>query len=148
MLFGGLTGENLQQVRGLLDSCALPSSDLDARALRYFIGAWAGERLVGVVGLQPLDHAALLRSLAVAPDHRGEGIGSRLCDEAESLARAGGFGELYLLTSGTDDYFTARGFQACARAAIPASVQGTAQFRELCPASAVVMHKHLPPVPG
>jgi amino-acid N-acetyltransferase len=148
MLFGGVAEENLQQVRDLLAACALPSSDLDASALHYFIGAWAGERLVGVVGLQPLDHVALLRSLAVAPEHRGDGIGSRLCDEAESLARAGVLSELYLLTTGATDYFAARGFQACARAEVPASVRETAQFRELCPASAVVMHKHLAPVRG
>jgi amino-acid N-acetyltransferase len=144
MQFGGMSEENLTQVRALLDVCALPASDLDADALHYFIGAWAGEDLVGVVGLQPLDHTALLRSLAVAPDHRGEGIGSRLCDEAESLARAGGLTELYLLTTTAADYFGARGFRACPRTALPASVQDTAQFRELCPASSVAMHKHLP----
>jgi amino-acid N-acetyltransferase len=148
MLFGGVAEDNLQQVRDLLAACALPSSDLDAGALHYFIGAWAGERLVGVVGLQPLDHGALLRSLAVAPEHRGDGIGSRLCDEAESLARAGGMSELYLLTTQAADYFAARGFGACARSEVPAAVQETAQFRELCPTSAVVMHKHLAPLRG
>jgi amino-acid N-acetyltransferase len=143
MLFGGMSGDNLDQVRTLLEVCGLPAGDLNADTLHYFIGAWAGERLVGVVGLQPLDHAALLRSLAVAPEHRGEGIGSRLCDEAESLARAGALTELYLLTTSAAGYFGARGFRACPREALPASVQATAQFRELCPASAVAMHKGL-----
>jgi amino-acid N-acetyltransferase len=143
MQFGGMSGADLAQVRSLLESCALPASDLDADALDYFIGAWAGDRLVGVIGLQPRDHAALLRSLAVAPDHRGEGIGSRLCDEAESLGRAGALTDLYLLTTTAADYFAARGFHVCPRDALPAPVQATAQFRELCPASSVAMHKPL-----
>ena len=146
MLFGGVEARDLHQVRALLHACVLPASDLDADALRYFIGAWSEQRLVGVVGLQPLNHVALLRSLAVAPEHRGEGIGSRLCDEAESLARAGSITDLYLLTADASGYFAARGFHACARSAVPKPVQQTAQFRELCPDSAVVMHKHLPPL--
>jgi amino-acid N-acetyltransferase len=147
MLFGGFDAQDLKQVRSLLDACGLPSSDLDAAALRYFIGAWSDARLAGVIGLQPLDHSALLRSLAVAPEHRGEGIGSRLCDEAESLARAGGLSELYLLTTTASHYFLARGFRPCPRSALPSAVQRTAEFRALCPDSAVAMHKHLSPLP-
>jgi amino-acid N-acetyltransferase len=143
MLYGGVEAAALGQVRNLLDRCGLPGSDLDADALRYFIGAWSEDNLVGVIGLQPLDHAALLRSCAVAPEHRGEGIGSRLCDEAESLARAGSLTDLYLLTIDATDYFAARGFQPCARSALPAAVQQTAQYRELCPATAVAMHKRI-----
>jgi amino-acid N-acetyltransferase len=143
MLFGGVDAKDLDQVRRLLGACSLPAADIDADALRYFIGAWSEQRLVGVIGLQPFDHAALLRSLAVAPDHRGEGIGSRLCDEAESLARAGSIADLYLLTTGAAEYFAAHGYCACARSDLPPAVQATAQFRELCPASAQAMHKHL-----
>jgi amino-acid N-acetyltransferase len=143
MRFGRLEARQLDDVRRLLDANGLPTSDLDAGALGYFIGAWAGEALVGVVGLQPLGQCALLRSLAVAGGHRGEGIGSRLCDEAQSLARAGGLTDLYLLTTDAADYFAARGFARHPREQLPPGVQATAQFRDLCPSSAVAMHKSL-----
>jgi N-acetylglutamate synthase-like GNAT family acetyltransferase len=141
--YGGINGQELDAVRVVLAACDLPSADLDPQALRYFIGAWEDETLVGVIGLQPLDHAALLRSLAVLPSHRGAGVGARLCDEAESLARAGNLTDLYLLTIDAAPYFAAHGYRPCPRDTLPAAVRATAQFRALCPASAVAMHKHL-----
>jgi amino-acid N-acetyltransferase len=121
----------------------LPVEDVDLDLLQHFIRARGAAGLAGVVGLQPLDHAALLRSLAVAPDQRGLGVGSRLCDEAEALARAGKVTDLYLLTSTAADWFAARGYVRVERSALPQAVRETSEFRDLCPASAVAMHKQL-----
>jgi len=101
--------------------------------------------LIGCVGLEPLTDGVLLRSLAVEPGHRGRGIAARLCDEAEDATRSLGARELYLLTTSAADYFAARGFQRIERAALPASIQATAQFKELCPVTAVAMKKSLAP---
>jgi amino-acid N-acetyltransferase len=152
MQFGRVSPSEHQELLRLLAQCGLPTEDADPERLRYFIRARGAAGLAGVVGVQPLDtavdsgnldHAALLRSLAVAPEQRGLGVGSRLCDEAESLARAGGFSELYLLTTTAADWFAARGYARVARDVLPNAVRQTAQFRELCPASAVAMHKRL-----
>ncbi len=143
MQFGRVSPDEQQQVLRLLAQCGLPVEDVDPDLLRYFIRARGAGGLAGVVGLQPLDHAALLRSLAVAPDQRGLGIGSRLCDEAEALARAGKTSDLYLLTTTAADWFAARGYVHVERSAVPDAVRATSEFRQLCPASAVAMHKHL-----
>jgi amino-acid N-acetyltransferase len=143
MQFGRVSPDEHQQVLRLLAQCGLPVEDVDSDLLRRFIRARGAAGLAGVVGLQLLDHAALLRSLAVAPDQRGLGVGSRLCDEAEALARAGKVTDLYLLTTTAADWFAARGYVRVERSALPQAVQETGEFRHLCPASAVAMHKHL-----
>jgi len=143
MDFGPVVPQEHQAVVHLLAGCELPTVDVNAALLRTFIAARTANALAGVVGIEPLDHTALLRSLAVAPAHRGLGIGSRLCDEAESLARARGIAQLYLLTTTAADWFAARGYARVERAVLPDAVQRSQEFRHLCPASAVAMHKQL-----
>lgn len=128
------------QVRALLTENDLPIDDLHDPAIRLY-GAFDGERLVGVVGLQALDGTALLRSFAVAPDHRDRGLGRRLCEHALDDARGHGLHELWLLTTSARDYFVRRGYEAVPREDAPPSLRATAQFTSLCPSSATVMRR-------
>ena len=143
MEFGAIAAKEHAQVLRLLTQCELPTADVDLALLGTFIGARSKGALAGVVGIEPLDHAGLLRSLAVAPEQRGLGIGSRLCDEAEALARARGIEHLYLLTTTAAEWFGARGYARVERAALPEAIRGSGQFRALCPQTAVAMHKSL-----
>jgi len=125
------------EIRALLAANELPTDDLDDPAIELW-GAFEGPRLLGVVGLQALDGAALLRSLAVARDARDRGIGAALCAHVEQRTR-----ELWLLTTSAKDYFARRGYEAVRREEAPASVRATAQFTALCPSTAVVMRRSL-----
>jgi len=137
------TAADLDPVRVLLAACDLPGEDLTPALMSGFLVALEAGGLVGCIGVEALADGALLRSLAVEPAHRGRGIGERLCDDAEESARNSGVRDLYLLTTTAAEYFAARGFHRVERSGLPASVQATAQFTQLCPASAVAMHKPL-----
>ena len=137
------TPTDLPEVRALAADCALPVDDLTEALLRYFVLARERGRLVGVAGLELVGREGLLRSLAVAANHRGRGIGERLCDEAEAAACNLGLQRLYLLTTTAAAYFAQRGFRRIERSAIPLALQQTAEFSHLCPASAVCMEKKL-----
>ena len=50
------------------------------------------------------DDAGLLRSLATAPDRRGEGLGWMLADAALGRARARGCRRVYLITENASDF--------------------------------------------
>jgi ribosomal protein S18 acetylase RimI-like enzyme len=56
-------------------------------------------RLVGTVAAVAKDDALYIRSMAVVPSARGQGIGKMLLSEVESFARAGGFQRMLLSTT-------------------------------------------------
>ncbi len=134
---------SLEQAEELLVQAGLPTEDLaDAPGLQLF-GLRHDDRWIGVVGVQPLDGAALLRSLAVAPAQRGQGRGAALVAAAEAYANASGWAELFLLTTGAAAFFRRLGYEAISRDDAPAALRATRQFAQLCPATAQVMRKRL-----
>ncbi|MNR54976.1 acetyltransferase [compost metagenome] len=86
---------------------------------------------------------ALLRSLAVAPEARGSGLGQALVRFAEREAAARHIGRLYLLTNTAAPFFAKLGYQATARETAPPAIRRSAQFSGLCPASASFLSKRL-----
>jgi N-acetylglutamate synthase-like GNAT family acetyltransferase len=135
---------DLAAVAALLGDFQLPTDDLaSAPDLRLWVVA-DDSSLVGVIGLERADTNALLRSLAVAPRHQKLGLGRRLVAEVETAARSEGVVQLVLLTETAVAFFRANGYQVTDRRSIPEGIRQTAEFRSLCPASAVCMTKSLP----
>ena len=58
-----------------------------------------GDRIVGVIETMQRDDHIWIENVAVAPDAQGSGIGRRLLDHAERLARTAGCFEARLLTN-------------------------------------------------
>jgi amino-acid N-acetyltransferase len=100
---------------------------------------------VGCIGLEAGGEDALLRSLAVTPDHRGNGVARRLYARMLGQARALGVSRLFLLTSGAEPFFEMLGFRAVDRDDVPPAIRTTEQFRALCPASAHCLSRSVPP---
>jgi amino-acid N-acetyltransferase len=135
-------------VRDLLAACGLDGSDLlDAQSTTLY-GLFTPAGLAGVVGLEAAGESSLLRSLAIAPDARGQGYARELVAHAERAAAAGGSRELFLLTETAAAFFEHLDYQRIERARPPEAVRATTQFRMLCPADAVCLHKVLTPAPG
>lgn len=134
---------NLPAVRALLAAAGLPVADLSAAHLDDFWGCDAGEDLIGVVGLEWYGTVALLRSLAVAPDWQGRGLGVALLAHAERATRQRGITALYLLTTTAEAFFARRGYVHISREAAPPVLHRTAEFAALCPASAICLTKTL-----
>ena len=135
-------------VRALLAAAGLPVADLTAASLADFWGCRAGEELAGAIGLERYGAVALLRSLAVAPDWQGRGLGAALLAHAERAARQRGIAALYLLTTTAEAFFARHGYVRIPREAAPPVLQQTAEFAALCPASAVCLTKPLDAPPA
>ena len=99
--------------------------------------------VVGSAALELYGDGALLRSVAVSNDHRGQGIGQGLTAAALQLARERGASDVYLLTTTAEGFFPKFGFEPIARDQVPPSVRTSVEFTSACPASAVVMRRHL-----
>lgn len=86
---------------------------------------------------------ALLRSLAVAPSSQQRGIGRQLVARLEREAESDDVEQLVLLTETAEKFFRAIGYQVIERRHVPEEIKRSAEFRSLCPASAICMSKML-----
>jgi amino-acid N-acetyltransferase len=129
-------------IESLLTSSGLPLDGLDA-AISTSVVAREESGVVGCAAVEPYGSVGLLRSVCVAPDLRGTGLGRRLVAAIEELAARNGIVELYLLTETAEAWFPRLGYVAATRAAVPAALTDSAEFTGACPDSAAVFHKRL-----
>lgn len=133
---------DLNAIRAVLSASNLPVEDVE-RHINNFILARLNRTTIGMVAVEYARNAALVRSLCVVPEYRGQAIGTRLLSAIEEAACSRGVCDLYLLTTNSAGFFAQHGFLLIARADAPMGIQDTAQFRSLCPSSAVCMRKSL-----
>jgi amino-acid N-acetyltransferase len=127
----------------LLKGTSLPTSDLmSAKELQLWVFE-ANESFQGVVALERFGSDALLRSLMVAVEQRNRGLGHELVAHLEHDAKADGIEQLVLLTETAQVFFQKLGYEVIDRGLVSESVWQSAEFRSLCPASAVCMRKVL-----
>lgn len=140
MIYGTATKEDLRSIVCLLETCELPSNDVDAH-LHHFIVAKEADSLVGCIGRE--QEGPLLRSLAVDPSYRNRGVAQHLCERLLHHAKEDGAQEIFLLTTTAANFFGKIGFERKNREEAPETIRKNRQFTELCPSSAVLMWKKL-----
>ena len=134
--------DDLPEVRSLLQRLSLPLEGVDDR-LKMLVAREDGH-VVGTAALELYEGGALLRSLAVDPRRQGKRLGHELTEAALRLAAQHRADAVFLLTTTAERFFPKFGFEPIARDDVPLSVQASVEFRSACPASAIVMRKHLP----
>ena len=137
---------DIDRVTRLLKACQLPTEGA-AEHIEHFVIARSGNRLAGTIALEPAGSAALLRSLAVAPQYRGQGLAASLYDRIVMYAQARGTETLYLLTLSAREFFARRGFAIADRSSAPDQIATTREFAHLCPDNAAFMVKDIRQVP-
>jgi len=135
--------DDMSAILGLLRRENLPTGDLANRPTVHFIVARAGSGIAGCATIEPLGNLGLVRSVAVAPQWRGRGIGDRLVREVETLARSLNVTQLFLLTTTAGPFFERLGYTRVDRQFVPLAVRHTTEFASLCPASAIVMQRQI-----
>jgi amino-acid N-acetyltransferase len=134
---------DLAAVLALLHDGRLPTEDLtSAPGLQLWVLESEG-RLLGVIGLERFGTGALLRSLAVASGHQRHGFGHELVTRLEQDAQSAGVERLVLLTETAEAFFRRLGYEPIDRRYVPEEIKQSAEFRSLCPLSAVCLTKSL-----
>ena len=141
---GPLRPEELPALLALLEASQLPLAGVEDH-VGTALAAREDGRLVGSAVLEIYGGDALLRSVAVDPGLRGRGLGLRLAEGALALAGERGVSRIFLLTETAADFFPRLGFRQVPRSDLPASLDGSAELRGACPASAIAMVRSLLP---
>ncbi|MFK7886782.1 MAG: arsenic resistance N-acetyltransferase ArsN2 [Gammaproteobacteria bacterium] len=136
---------DFDKVCSLLEENDLLVTDLDPADLKQFLGHREGSSIVAVGGIQAFGEEGLLRSIAIARSRRESGFGKAIVIKLEQRAAAYGIRALYLLTETAPEFFVKLGYEVVRRSEVPNTIRATAQFSELCPASAICMSRKLPP---
>lgn len=114
--------QDIPSVVQLLEGADLPPDGLERTE------GWVAEeggRILGHVAAEVAEDAAVLRSLVVHLDARGQGLGSRLTEAAE---RAMGNRTLVLKTETVGGWVARRGFVRATLDQVPASLRASTQF--------------------
>jgi amino-acid N-acetyltransferase len=136
--------DDLPAILALLVKCGLPRDGL-ADHLRTTLVARESKRIVGCSALELYEDCALIRSVAVDPSFRGQGLGLRLTKAALDMARLHQALTAYLLTTTAVTFFLRTGFKPLSRAEVPGNVRRSIQFTTLCPDTAIAMTASLMP---
>ena len=128
------------EVIALLKTSNLPTDDLPLGLNHFFVASKNG-KLIGVVGLEVFGIYGLLRSLAVAENQRGTGLGKKLYSKIMSEGKTMNLAQVFIITNTADKFFERLDFEVVHRKDAPEVIQQTAQFSTLCPSSAIVMRK-------
>ena len=137
------SARDLIAIRALLERSGLPRSDLESARPEFAVIREDG-RVIAAGALQRFGSSALLRSVVVAPDRRGSGLGQAMVSELERIGCASRISRLVLLTQTAAEFFARQGYRVIERGAAPQDMQGSEEFRSLCPSSATCMAKNLP----
>jgi amino-acid N-acetyltransferase len=82
---------------------------------------------------------ALLRSVAVNKNLQNKGYGSSLTKHVIEEAKKKGIHELLLLTTTAPGFFRKLGFKEVDREHVTGSIVNSAEFKDACPKTAILM---------
>ena len=115
--------------------CAiLTESELSTHAVldagtRYWLAQRADGELIGTIGTEIGADAVLLRSAAVRPDARGQGVGTALLRRALNEAATAGYRRFYLFSTDAGMYWSRQGFREIPVPALVAALLDAPQVR-------------------
>jgi amino-acid N-acetyltransferase len=126
------------RLHAALSAEGLPVSDLGSHN-QYLWQLIDDGVAVGFCGIERYGDQALLRSLVVLPDQKGQGHGSALVRYIIGASQAAGIRQLWLLTNTATVFFEHLGWTVRDRGEAPEAILASREFASLCPASATCM---------
>lgn len=137
------TAHDWPHLAHVLTAADLPLAGVEEHLSDFFV-AFRDEVFIGSAGLERYGDTALLRSVAVAPTERGQGLAQALVRQTLAEAASWSVRQVVLLTTTASDFFPRFGFQPISRTEVPLAAQASVEFQEACPVSATVMSLVLP----
>lgn len=132
--------EDLPGIKRLLKICALSTAGLDEGFDNFWI-VRHGDEIVGSVGLERYGESGMLRSFAVSPSFRNQGLGRKLLETLLDFARGKGLARIILLTKSASGYFARYGFYPVDRQDVDRNVLESSLFLAVyCPGDTIMRY--------
>ncbi len=132
------TASDLEPIKALLIASNLPTAGVDEHWKTFLVARQDG-KLIGCAGAEAYQFVALIRSVAVVPEHRKQSVGRKLVRQLLDRLASRGLREFYLLTTTAEEYFKKRGFKPIDRDEVHPQLLSSREFQDACPASATCM---------
>jgi len=129
----------LESLQNFLKNNQLPADDLTLEGGLFLLYYNTEEKLIGSGGLEFYNDKALLRSLAVSQELRGQQVGKRIVSDLILLAADNNKKEVFLLTQTAYYFFQKLGFSEIPRDQVPDEIKSSTEFSQVCPTTAQVM---------
>ena len=130
--------EDLPAILALLQKSGLPQDGLSDHVATTLV-AREDHAIVGSAALELYGTVALLRSLAVADQLRGQGLGQQLTKEVLKLSEQHGVTLVYLLTETASGFFPRFGFRPIPRSEVAPAIHVSTEWTTACPDTAQAM---------
>ena len=134
--------DDVEAIIGLLKNNQLPTSDLGSGKRLFFV-ARSDKKVIGCVALEFYGTSGLLRSLAVSPSFRKNGVARKLLEKVLTESRNRGISQLFLLTTTAEKFFSNNNWSIIERSTVPQEVAQSTEFSSVCPSSAICMSYRL-----
>jgi amino-acid N-acetyltransferase len=128
--------------REAVKAAGLPHQDLNYQN-QVLISYYDGNTLVGTGGLEVINQFALLRSVSVNQNNRGQNLGKEITSDLLKNAQGSNLEAVFLLTETAKPFFEKYGFEIVDRNTAPTEIKSTSEFSSVCPVSAAFMVKKL-----
>ncbi|MBZ0268805.1 GNAT family N-acetyltransferase [bacterium] len=115
-------------IEALLAASDLPLPLPDDTPVRFLLAVTGDGRLLGTCGWERAGDEVLLRSVAVAIEARGTGVGARLVGEALRLLDEAGHACVTLVTLDAQGFFARFSFREVERDALPEPIRRTREY--------------------
>ncbi|WP_233860316.1 arsenic resistance N-acetyltransferase ArsN2 [Paraburkholderia sp. HD33-4] len=136
------TASDLAPIEALLAANDLPTVGVAEHLTNFVVGVKSSV-INACGGVEYYADYALIRSIVVAGDARGVGLGKAIVAHLLAACRLRAVRSVVLLTTTAEHYFAGQGFAPVAREEVPLPLLASSQFLGVCPASATTMLKVL-----
>jgi amino-acid N-acetyltransferase len=141
MCINEVNQNGFSEVLALIKRNGLPIEDISTSTKLFSITK--DNEIAGTIGIEFYNQVALLRNLAVTETYRSKGIGGKLVEHIEKIAKQNAVKELILVTTTASDYFSKKAYRTIERNNVPEEIKKSSEFSSTCPSSAVIMKKVL-----
>lgn len=124
------TEKDLLPIQHLLAKASLSKRGIEQNIENFLVVEDPEKKIIGTVGIEPIEKDGLLRSLVLASETWNAKIGLNFIELAVAYGKQKGYEKLYLLTNSSLPFFEYIGFEIIEEIDIPTHIRQSEHFTQ------------------